>query len=199
MNEFLLIGFVLLLVVAATIVMVERNRNFLIAYVIVSFVAILFILVSAPLLGILALVGWGIALRYLIRIYNTLITLNQNVEVALHDVTTALIRRESVVPKVESYVAGYSRHERDALLNTIRARGGRGENLFALVEAYPALRASETFMRVIHELVSSENAILDARLRYNESVRAYNGLLQQFPTVLFARAMAFADREYITH
>ena len=65
-------------------------------------------------------------------------------------------------------------------------------------EAYPALRASEQFTRLATELVAAEELILLARFKFNEAVAGYNRYIRQFPTLLFARAMAIRDRDYIT-
>jgi LemA protein len=45
-------------------------------------------------------------------------------------------------------------------------------------------------------LAGSENRIAVERMRYNETVRAYNTRLRRFPTKLFASATGFHTRQY---
>ena len=103
-----------------------------------------------------------------------------------------------MVPRIQTFVQQYSDYESSTLVNTIRERGGRGGGLAVVFENYPALRASEQFTRLAAELVAAEEQILTARYQFNEAVAAYNRYLRQFPTLLFARAMAFPERDYIT-
>ncbi len=193
-----LIGIVLFHLAAAAIVLMERNRTLFVAYVALSLITTVLLFFAFPVLAVFKLILWIVAARYSVGVYNAFVNLDQNAEVALHDVSTALVRRESVVPRIENYVTQYSNYEAGTLINAIRERGGREGSLVALFEAYPALRATDQFLRLSSELVAAEEAILAARLRFNEAVRLYNGFRQQFPTLLLARAMGFALRDYIT-
>ena len=57
--------------------------------------------------------------------------------------------------------------------------------LLVSVEAYPQLRATENFKQLQDELASTENQILTARTRFNESVLAYNGYVLAMPQNMF--------------
>ena len=57
--------------------------------------------------------------------------------------------------------------------------------LLVSVEAYPQLRATESFMKLQDELASTENQILTARTRFNESVQEYNGYVLGMPQSMF--------------
>lgn len=67
-------------------------------------------------------------------------------------------------------------------------RGGLGK-LFALVENYPDLKASENMKQLQEELTSTENKVAFARQSYNDMVLAYNNAQQVFPAVLVASAL----------
>lgn len=63
--------------------------------------------------------------------------------------------------------------------------------LFAVVEAYPDLKATGNVAALQEELTSTENKIAFARQLYNDTATQYNTKQQQFPTNLvagFARA-----------
>jgi LemA protein len=66
----------------------------------------------------------------------------------------------------------------------------------ALAEAYPQLRAAESFQRLQAELAGIEDEIQAARRIYNSNVEGYNTRTQQFPTLLVAGPMSFRPREF---
>ena len=58
--------------------------------------------------------------------------------------------------------------------------------LFAVVEAYPQLKATGNVSQLQEELTSTENRIAFARQMYNDTATQYNTAQQQFPTNLVA-------------
>lgn len=57
--------------------------------------------------------------------------------------------------------------------------------LLVSVERYPELKANENFLKLQDELASTENQILTARTRFNESVQDYNGYVLAMPQSIF--------------
>jgi LemA protein len=53
--------------------------------------------------------------------------------------------------------------------------------LLVSVERYPELKANQNFLKLQDELASTENQILTARTRFNETVRPYNNHIKIFP------------------
>jgi LemA protein len=80
-----------------------------------------------------------------------------------------------------------------------RAASAVSENLRLFVnvsvEAYPTLRANESFIRLQDELTETENRIAVARRDYNESVQTYNAYIRQFPQAITARVIGAGRRE----
>jgi len=199
MNPESLIIFVALLhVAAAAIVIVQRNRILFIGYVAFSFFTGLILLYISPVLGILKLTVWFFALQYFTRLFNRLTVLANTIDLSIGAVRVALTRRQHILPRMERYVSGYARHERETFRQTIQARGGAARNLLVLAESYPALRASETFQGLLAELVDAENQVYARRLAFTEAIRGFNTELGQFPNVIVGRAMGFASRSYET-
>ena len=69
-----------------------------------------------------------------------------------------------------------------------QAQSGLSSSLSRLlvsVEQYPQLRANENFLKLQDELASTENQILTARTRFNESVQKYNNYILVFPNSIF--------------
>lgn len=61
------------------------------------------------------------------------------------------------------------------------------------VEAYPTLRANESFIRLQDELTETENRISVSRRDYNQQVATYNTYIRRFPQAITAKVIG-ADR-----
>lgn len=57
--------------------------------------------------------------------------------------------------------------------------------LLVTVEQYPDLKTNQNFLKLQDELASTENQILTARTRFNETVEVYNGYVLKFPNKFF--------------
>ena len=72
---------------------------------------------------------------------------------------------------------------------------GALKSLFAVAEAYPALKANENFISLQEELSSTENKIAYARQFYNDSVMSWNTAILQFPTNLIAGIVGMSKQK----
>jgi LemA protein len=142
--------------------------------------------------------------------YNGLVQGDEGVKAAWAQVENQLQRRFDLIPNLVETVKGYAAHESQTLeaVTNARARvGGAGSidqkieanqelssalaRLMVVVEAYPNLKADQSFLRLQDELAGTENRISVERRRYNEVVQAYNIRLRSFPTVLIAGMLHF--------
>ena len=73
---------------------------------------------------------------------------------------------------------------------------GALRQLFALSEAYPDLKANQSFLQLQAELGSTENTIARERQTYNDEVRGYNTAVMSFPANLIAGPMGFAPQPF---
>ena len=78
-----------------------------------------------------------------------------------------------------------------ALVGAEQALDGSLGRLFAVVEAYPELKADSTIRELSEELTSIENKIAFARQTYNDTVLDYNNAQEQFPALLIAALFGF--------
>jgi LemA protein len=147
--------------------------------------------------------------------YNKLVGLRQRSAEAWSDIDVQLKRRTDLVPNLVETVKGYAAHERGTLDAVVRARGAamtaqtpesraQAENaltgalrqLFALAEAYPDLKANQSFAQLQASLGEIENAIQDSRRYYNAVVRDLNTSIDTVPTNVIASMFSFAKRQY---
>ena len=75
-------------------------------------------------------------------------------------------------------------------------RTGLG-SLFAVVEDYPELKASEKFQHLQTRITGLENSIADRREYYNEAVKINNVRIEQFPEVIIANWFKFNARDLL--
>jgi LemA protein len=73
---------------------------------------------------------------------------------------------------------------------------GALRQVFALAEAYPQLRAVESFTQLQNTLTSLEDTIQNARRYYNAVVRDLNTKIQVFPSNIIANMFNFKPREF---
>jgi LemA protein len=67
--------------------------------------------------------------------------------------------------------------------------------LFALVEAYPDLKANQNMMQLSEELTATENKVSFARQAFNDAVMRYNTAREVFPSVIIANMFAFKEAQ----
>ena len=146
--------------------------------------------------------------------YNKLVKYSEAVPAAWSQVETVLQRRYDLIPNLVATVKGYAKHEKDLLTEVTRLRSQWGEaknqgqqiaaanglesalsKLMVVVEQYPQLKANENFIRLQDELAGTENRISVERMRYNETVNAYNVTVRGFPTNMLAGMFGFKKTE----
>ena len=160
----------------------------------------------------------GLAL-YAIIVYNSLVALKHNVSKAWSNIDVLLKQRHDELPKLVETCKQYMGYEQETLLKVMQARSavatareqvdvkalGQAEtqlrvglgNLFALAEAYPDLKANDTFKHLQGRISELENSIASRREFYNESVNQNNIRVEQFPEVIIARMFNFGPRELL--
>jgi len=162
-----------------------------------------------------ALLVLGVLVVFVVVVYNGLVRLRVQAENAWADIDVQLKRRYDLIPNLVETVKGYAAHEKGTLEAVISARNramtaqgpaakaeaenmltGALRQLFALAEAYPQLRAVETFQQLQGTLAQLEDAIQNARRYYNAVVRDFNTKIHQFPSNLIAGTFGFSPKEF---
>src|SRR6202165_2235553 len=156
-----------------------------------------------------------VVVMYLMFTYNGLVRLKVQCNNAWSDIDVQLKRRYDLIPNIVETVKGYAAHEKGTLEGVVAARNqamsaqgpaakGEAEGLltgalrqvFALAEAYPQLRAVESFTQLQNTLNQIEDTLQNARRYYNAVVRDLNTRIQQFPSNIVAGMCGFKPREF---
>jgi LemA protein len=154
-------------------------------------------------------------LIWLVLIYNSLVSIRNDVQNAWKQIDVQLKRRHDLIPNLVSTVKGAMEFEQDTLEKVISARAkavsattpaskAESENLltqalgklFAVMESYPALKSNQNVMQLQEELTSTENRISFARQLYNDLVANYRTKLQVFPNNVLSSFFNFQTEEY---
>ena len=146
---------------------------------------------------------------FVVLTYNGLARLRLLAGNAWADIDVQLKRRHDLVPSLVAAVKGHAGYEKGTLEAVVEARNRAAERrrarpppaqaegtlaasvrqLFALAEAYPDLKAGESFLSLQRSLIEIEDHIQNARRYYNAVVRDLNTKIAQFPSNLVAGAV----------
>lgn len=165
---------------------------------------------SALLLVALATSGCG---------YNTMQTLDEQVNKAQGNIQTQLQRRADLIPNLVETVKGVTKQEDTVFIALANARArlngavqsgdvgqmaaanaalsGGLSRLLAIVENYPELKSSQNFRDLQSQLEGTENRVAVARTDYNDAVNQYNAFIRRFPYNITAKIFGMSKpREY---
>jgi LemA protein len=164
-----------------------------------------------------ALLVWAIG------VFNGLVQRRNRIANAFGQIDVQLKRRHDLIPNLVEVARRYLAHEAATLEAVTRARGaavgaaaaareqpasaqavlalGAAEHelsgtlgrLMVVAEAYPELKADATMRSLSEELTSTENRVGFARQAYNDEVLSYNDTATQFPGLVVARLLGFAQ------
>lgn len=167
----------------------------------------------SPLVAALLLAG-GLAAGAAIS-FNRFVSQRNLIANSWSNVDTELRRRYDLIPNLVETVGAYATHEKTAMTEVIAARAGAVaadgtteqagaetalvhgiRRLLAVSEAYPELLASEHFLELQRELVTTEDRIQAARRLYNGNVRDYNRRIESVPSRLIAALAGFDRADY---
>ncbi len=157
-------------------------------------------------------------------VYNGMVKADEGVQAAWSQVENVYQRRADLIPNLVATVKGYAAHESETLESVVAARAkatqmtvdaenltpealakyqkAQGElgsalgKLLMIQENYPDLKANENFRDLQSQLEGTENRITVERQKFNESARAYNTMIREFPKNIFAGMFGFEKKPY---
>ncbi len=157
--------------------------------------------------------------------YNTLVTMDENVNQAWAQVENQYQRRADLIPNLVKTVQGYADFEKSVLTEVTEMRSKVGQiklsaddltdedkfkkfqeaqdqfsgaisRLLVVAENYPQLKANENFLSLQTQLEGTENRIAVERKKFNEAVQDYNTKIRSFPTLVTAKLFGFKEKQY---
>ena len=157
-------------------------------------------------------------------VYNSMVSMDENVSQAWAQVENVYQRRADLIPNLVATVKGYAEHESSTLESVVEARakatqatvdpsrlsedeisrfmsaqdelGAAIGRLLVSVERYPDLKANQNFLELQAQLEGTENRIAVERKKYNEAARSYNVTVRKFPNNIFAGMLGFGTKGY---
>ncbi len=164
---------------------------------------------------IIVLVVVALIAIYMWSSYNGLVTKNEAIDGQWAQVEAQYQRRFDLIPNLVNAVKGALTQEKTIFNDIAQARthyaGATTVNdkvaatnevesslarLMVIVENYPQLASLQNVRDLQAQLEGTENRISVERMRFNDTVQAYNVSLKHFPTNLIAGMFGFSERNY---
>lgn len=151
--------------------------------------------------------------------YNTMVTMEENVNTQWSNVETQYQRRYDLIPNLVNTVKGFAAQEKEVLVGVTEARAKASSmtidpsnlndqtlaqfnqtqgqlnsalsRLLVTVERYPELKSNQNFLELQAQLEGTENRITVARQRFNAAAQEYNTYIRKFPANTLAGMYGF--------
>lgn len=152
----------------------------------------------------------AVVILALASMYNNLVKLRNNRENAFSNISVQLKQRYDLIPQLVASAKGYSAHEKEVFQRVTEARAaamnagtineqitadnaltGALAGLRVSLEAYPELKADQTFMNLQTEIADIENKLSATRRYFNTATRELNNAVQTFPSNIIAGMFGF--------
>ena len=147
--------------------------------------------------------------------YNSLVKMRNKVKQAESGIDVYLNQRFDLIPNLVECVKGYSKHEKDVLDGIVKLRTEYMNNkkvdlkqaeklnnnmnqIIAVAESYPELKASEQYLNLQKNLSKIESQLQAARRMYNNEVTKYNTKINTVPTNIIAKLFGFKEANLFT-
>jgi LemA protein len=157
--------------------------------------------------------------------YNSLVGKQENVTKTWNNVQSDYQRRLDLIPNLVNTVKASSDYEKETLTKLIEARAkasqinvtgnptydnykkaeeANGEvvasanRVIAVIEKYPDLKTTNSFVRLQDQLAGTERRIKFSRNDFNEAVMRYNKAVRSFPANIAAKLFGFKIKEGFT-
>ena len=160
---------------------------------------------------IIILIIVAILIICILSTYNALIRLRNGVEQAESGIDIYLNQRFDLIPNLVECVKGYSKHEKEIFTDITKLRteymkkpdnikdaenlNNKMNQLIAVAENYPELKASEQYLNLQKNLTKIESQLQAARRIYNMAVTFYNNKIQVIPSNFVAMLFGFKEAQ----
>jgi len=152
----------------------------------------------------------GVVIISIIFIYNTVVSLRNNVDKAKSAIDVYLQQRFDLIPNLIEITKKYMNYEKDIFERIAKLRNlynqtrdiqacnelnNQYKTIMVLVENFPELKSSEQFLQLQKTLIKIESQLQASRRIYNNDVTKYNTKIATFPSNLVAGIFNFQNKE----
>ena len=152
----------------------------------------------------------AIIIIWVISKYNKFARLKEKVRQARSGIDVYLKQRFDLIPNLVETVKAYSHYEKSVLQSIVELRNkydtrnkddlkesedlnNQYTNLLGLIENYPELKASESYLNLQKALRKVESQLQAARRIYNAEVTNYNVATKKFPALIIAKLFGYKE------
>lgn len=199
----------------------EGNNTFVKVFLTIFFTIFIiawispFMPIIIPFLKGLNPIWWLVALAvtlviWIMSSYNKFVHLAQKVNQSAGTIDVYLKQRFDLIPNLVETVKGYAKYEENVIEKITKLRqeytnnnngnmavsaelNNRYNQLLALVENYPELKANENFLNLQKQLSKVESQLQAARRIYNSDVTVYNTKVHSIPSNIIAGIFGFKE------
>ncbi|MFM6929530.1 MAG: LemA family protein [Bdellovibrio sp.] len=166
------------------------------------------------MLALIFVIIIGLVILFMaVSVYNSLVSLKQQIDRAWANIEVVLKQRFDEIPQLIEVIEQYASYEQNTLKKVIEARNQfvsaksmenkiaasnemslALQGIVALGEAYPELKANSSFVQLQGRISELEGLIADRREFFNETVTNYNTRIYQIPDMFFARMLGYSEK-----
>jgi LemA protein len=177
---------------------------------------------SGKKLGLTALIIFALLAIFFFTSYNSLVGKEENVTKTWNNVQSDYQRRLDLIPNLVGTVKASTDYEKETLTKLIEARAKAAQvnvtgsptydaykkseeanaavvasanQVIAVIEKYPDLKSTNSFVRLQDQLIGTERRIKFSRKDFNEAVMSYNTTVRKFPVNIAASLFGFKAKE----
>lgn len=173
-----------------------------------GWVLAIIIVVVALVLVVVGILSWWISTS------NRLKRMSVKVDESASGIDVALTKRYDLLTKQLGIVKGYAKHEKETLIEVIKARTGSStydpkemsdynaqldklaNQINLVVERYPELKANQNFLALQATTADCEEQLQAARRVFNGNVSAFNQDIVSFPTSIVANHLHLQPKTF---
>jgi LemA protein len=157
----------------------------------------------------------AIIIVWYVTTYNAFVKARNAVDQAWSHIEVELKRRFDLIQNLVEVAKGYARHESDTFQRVTQLRTQANPfssaasankvepdlrqsigEIMVLAEAYPQLRADQSFLNLQNQLTDTENRVAERRHAYNQTVNLYAILLRSIPSNIVGEIHDMPPREF---
>lgn len=177
---------------------------------------------SGKKIGLIALIIFALLAIFFFTSYNSLVGKQENVTKTWNNVQSDYQRRLDLIPNLVGAVKASSDYEKETLTKLIETRAKAAQvnvtgsptydaykkseeanaavvasanQVIAVIEKYPDLKSTNSFVRLQDQLIGTERRIKFSRKDFNEAVMSYNTTVRKFPVNIAASLFGFKAKE----